>query len=121
MAAAGELWWPSAGRFVSVYGEDLMAADTLRVDAAFWRDAISGPDVEVDDILRSFRSITDWPAALLWRRLVAQFPDARVVLTVRDPNAWYDSMIQALDRCSPRDAGATSQRSLRRARSGTGS
>ena len=27
MAAAGELWWPSAGRFVSVYGEDLMAAD----------------------------------------------------------------------------------------------
>lgn len=71
--------------------------EALRVDAAFWRDAISGPDVDVDDILRSFRSITDWPAALLWRRLVAQFPDARVVLTVRDPNAWYDSMVQALE------------------------
>jgi hypothetical protein len=28
VAAAGELSWPSAGRFVSVYGEDLMAADT---------------------------------------------------------------------------------------------
>jgi hypothetical protein len=28
MAVAGELSWPSAGNFVSVYGEDLMAADT---------------------------------------------------------------------------------------------
>ena len=27
MAASGELRWPSAGRFVSVYGENLMAAD----------------------------------------------------------------------------------------------
>lgn len=28
MAASGELWWPSAGRSVSAYGENLMAADT---------------------------------------------------------------------------------------------
>ena len=29
MAASGELRWPSAGRFVSAYGENLMAADNL--------------------------------------------------------------------------------------------
>lgn len=34
MATSGELWWPSAARFVSAYEENLMAADSS--DAACW-------------------------------------------------------------------------------------
>jgi hypothetical protein len=34
----------------------------------------------------------DWPGASFWCELVAAFPAAKVVLTTRDPDGWYDSM-----------------------------
>jgi Sulfotransferase domain len=71
--------------------------EALWVDAPWWRDAIEGAHLDWDEVLGSFRSIVDWPAALVWRRLVTHFPEARVVLTVRDPDVWYDSMVQVLE------------------------
>ena len=34
----------------------------------------------------------DWPAAAYWRELAVHYPDAKVILTVRDPEQWYESM-----------------------------
>ena len=38
----------------------------------------------------------DWPGAAFWRDLVERFPAARVVLTVRDPEKWYDSAAKTI-------------------------
>jgi hypothetical protein len=38
----------------------------------------------------------DWPAARWWREIAAHYPDARVLLSVRDPEAWYKSMIDTI-------------------------
>ena len=38
------------------------------------------------------RSQVDWPGARYWRELARHFPEARVILTVRDPDAWFDSV-----------------------------
>ncbi len=45
-----------------------------------------------DALFRDFRATVDWPAARWWRELAAHYADAKVVLSVRDPDAWYASM-----------------------------
>ena len=38
-----------------------------------------------------FRSAVAFPFALYYRELMAAYPEAKVVLTVRDKEAWYES------------------------------
>jgi hypothetical protein len=45
-----------------------------------------------DDIFVGFASSVDWPASAYWRELAGHYPDAKVILTVRDPNQWFESM-----------------------------
>ena len=55
-----------------------------------WRQAVEGkPDW--DAIFAGYRSTTDYPGCVFWRELVARYPDAKIVLTVRDPDAWFES------------------------------
>lgn len=45
-----------------------------------------------DAVFDGFRATVDWPAARYWRALAAHFPQARILLTWRDPESWYASM-----------------------------
>jgi hypothetical protein len=56
-----------------------------------WEAAGRGERVDWPVFLRGWGSAVDFPAALYWRELMEAFPDAKVVLTVRDPQSWYDS------------------------------
>ena len=42
-------------------------------------------------MLSRYGAIVDWPGGAFWRELSAAFPDALVLLSVRDPEAWYRS------------------------------
>jgi hypothetical protein len=33
----------------------------------------------------------DWPGVAYWRELVAHYPDAKAILTLRDPVRWFES------------------------------
>ena len=58
--------------------------------------AVEAADGAVDppweEIFDGFDSTLDWPGVAFWRELVEAYPDARVVLTVRDPYRWHRSM-----------------------------
>ncbi|WP_221327559.1 sulfotransferase family protein [Actinoplanes sp. L3-i22] len=45
----------------------------------------------LDAALDGYRSTVDWPGVFFWQHLVARYPDAKVILTVRDPAEWYAS------------------------------
>lgn len=47
------------------------------------------PDWEA--IFDGYRATADWPSATYYAELAAAFSDAKVILTVRDPAAWYAS------------------------------
>ena len=36
--------------------------------------------------------VADWPAALLYRDIINAHPEAKVLLTVRDPEQWFESI-----------------------------
>jgi hypothetical protein len=71
-----------------------MAEVFQKVDAhvPLWKAACEGhPDW--DRIFQDYRSAVDFPAAAFYRELAEHFPEAKVILTVRDSSAvWLKSM-----------------------------
>ncbi|WP_436762247.1 sulfotransferase family protein [Streptosporangium sp. V21-05] len=57
-----------------------------------WLALAEGRPVSWDELLRGYDSCVDWPSAAYWRELAGHFPEAKVVLTVRDPQRWLASM-----------------------------
>lgn len=48
-------------------------------------------EVDWDDVFDGFEAAVDWPAAARYAELMEKYPDAKVILTARDPEAWYKS------------------------------
>src|SRR6516162_10984508 len=44
-----------------------------------------------DRLFEGYRSMVDWPGVQYWRELIAYYPDAKVLHTTRDPEAWFES------------------------------
>ena len=57
-----------------------------------WRAAAEGEPVDWDALLAGYGAAVDWPASHFWRELSHRYPDAKVVLTARDADAWYESI-----------------------------
>jgi hypothetical protein len=57
---------------------------------AQWIDAGNGRP-QWDAIFASYRSAVDYPSAAYWRELTSHYPDAKVLHTTRDPDAWFES------------------------------
>ncbi len=70
-----------------------LVADPPRV--ALWMEAArrkaAGEPIAWEQLFAGYRATVDWPSVYFWRELVAAYPDAKVVLTVRDPERWYAS------------------------------
>jgi hypothetical protein len=56
-----------------------------------WTDAIEGRPVDWSAMLSRYGAIVDWPGGAFWRELSAAFPEALILLSVRDPESWYRS------------------------------
>ncbi|MCZ6657520.1 MAG: sulfotransferase family protein [Gammaproteobacteria bacterium] len=48
-------------------------------------------EVDWDDVFEGFEAAVDWPAAARYEELMEKYPEAKVILTARDPEAWYES------------------------------
>ena len=73
--------------------------------AAAWIDAVEGRPVDWSAMLLPYGAIVDWPGASFWPELSQAYPDALVLLSVRDPEDWYRSasstIFLAFDRVPP--------------------
>jgi len=56
-----------------------------------WTEAMDGRDVDWQELLSDYVALVDWPGASFWRELSAANPDALVLLSTRDADAWYRS------------------------------
>ncbi|MBO2453685.1 sulfotransferase family protein [Actinomadura barringtoniae] len=61
-----------------------------------WMAAASGEKVDLRGLFAGYESTMDWPGASFWRELVEAYPDAKVILTERDPDSWYDSVARTI-------------------------
>jgi hypothetical protein len=68
---------------------EVLWGDTSRI--SMWQDAADGKEVDWHRLMDGYRSTVDWPACAFYEQLMDAFPEAKVLLTVRDPEAWYES------------------------------
>ncbi|GBF90443.1 hypothetical protein Rsub_03439 [Raphidocelis subcapitata] len=61
-------------------------------DADKWVAAANGEPVDWDEMFEGFKGAVDWPPVFFYKELMAKYPDAKVVLGVRDPAKWLSSM-----------------------------
>jgi len=55
-----------------------------------WLDVIDGrPDW--DAVFDGYAATVDYPGCTYWRELVARWPAAKVILTTRNPDSWFES------------------------------
>lgn len=59
----------------------------------FWIKLANGEKMNFDDVFKKqgYKAGCDNPFSTFWKEQLQQYPNAKVVLTVRDPEKWYKS------------------------------
>lgn len=83
----------------------------------YWIRAAEGkPDW--DALFKGYAATTDYPACTFWRELSEYYPDAKVLLNVRDPEKWFASVNETImsqkmvDYVKDTPFGALNQRTI---------
>jgi len=56
-----------------------------------WYDAAIGKPMDWKRLFQGYEATVDWPGCTFYKQLMDVFPDAKVLLSVRDPEKWYES------------------------------
>ena len=69
---------------------------------AQWRKAARGETIDWVELYQGYRATVDWPSANFWRELRLAYPNAKVILTLRDSEQWYASVMNTIWKLSSR-------------------
>lgn len=58
---------------------------------AMWNEAISGKSIDWHRLYQGYGSAVEWPTVSFLPEVLRAYPDLKVILTLRDPKAWYES------------------------------
>ena len=70
-----------------------------------WLALATEGSVDWDKLFVGYRASVDFPSCVFYRELIRHYPDAKVILSVRDADSWYKSAsetIYALSKAVPR-------------------
>jgi hypothetical protein len=62
----------------------------------YFEKAERGEEVDWDMLFQGYLSAVDYPVTRYYRQLVAKYPEAKVIHTIRDPESWYESASQTI-------------------------
>lgn len=57
-----------------------------------WHALVNDKKINWDKLLDTYQAAVDWPIASFWQQLAKFYPHAKVILTVRDAEKWYESI-----------------------------
>lgn len=57
----------------------------------FWQDAAAGRPVDWEQVFAGYAAMVDWPGCNYWRELATLWPEARVIVSVRPEESWWNS------------------------------
>ncbi|MEM7125991.1 MAG: flavodoxin [Chloroflexota bacterium] len=64
--------------------------------APLWQAIVDGREVDFDLIYENYQSTVDAPGCFYYKELLEKYPDAKVLLSVRDPERWYSSVMESI-------------------------
>ena len=61
-----------------------------------WLEASRGTLPDWDRLFAGYQASVDWPSCNFWREQMRAFPEAKVILSRRDPEQWYASVMNTI-------------------------
>jgi hypothetical protein len=71
-----------------------------------WTAAARGDLPDWDTLFDGYAAAVDWPAGAFWRSISERYPDALILLSARDPQAWWESASSTIFPGTKRAEGA---------------
>lgn len=62
----------------------------------FWENASQGKPVDWDALFKGYQATVDFPWSCYYPQLIQHYPDAKVVLTIRSSEQWYESTLNTI-------------------------
>jgi hypothetical protein len=85
--------------FDKCYHMDELAKNPAHVPV--WIDVANGQQVDWDALFDGYQATVDLPTYVFYSELMSHYPEAKVTLTVREPNQWYESASKTIFRIPP--------------------
>lgn len=63
---------------------------------ALWRAIERGDAVDLEALFEGYQASVDWPSCNYWKQQLEVFPEAKVILSRRDPERWYESVMNTI-------------------------
>ena len=67
----------------------------------YWKQMHEEGKTDYDALFNGYIAAVDTPAAYYYKELMQQYPEARVILTVRDAGKWFDSAAKTIFKRPP--------------------
>lgn len=87
-AALEQLGYNKCHHMLEVFPSD------AQLDA--WHAISQGTPPDWDTVFEGFEASVDFPSSAYWRELAAHYPDAKIILTTRSFDSWYDSASETI-------------------------
>lgn len=74
----------------------MMEVFTHPEQVPFWDRVAKNEPFDWEECFAAYQSSCDWPSCTFYRELADHYPDAKVILSLRDPKAWYRSVASTI-------------------------
>ncbi len=71
----------------------------------YFQKAEHGEAVDWDTLFEGYKSAVDYPVARYYKQLIAAYPQAKIIHTIRDAESWYQSAMETIFWASKPSAG----------------
>jgi hypothetical protein len=67
----------------------------------FWEQANQGKPVDWEALFQGYQATVDYPGYRHYKQLMQYYPEAKVLLSIRDPEKWYESSYNTIYQAAP--------------------
>jgi len=67
----------------------------------YWEELDANRSTDFEALFEGYSAAVDFPVASYYKELMEQYPEAKIILTVRDPNKWLESASKTILKKPP--------------------
>jgi hypothetical protein len=67
----------------------------------YWEQLEKERTTDFESLFQGYKAAVDFPVAAYYKEIMQHYPHAKIILTVRDPDKWFDSATKTIFRGTP--------------------
>jgi hypothetical protein len=66
----------------------------------YWQTLQAGNQPDWNELFKGYKATVDFPGCMYYKQIMARYPDAKVILTIRDADKWWQSANDTIYRAT---------------------